>query len=87
MARIQRYALTTEPTAIDLSLAGKVLIRVSGDDVRFALNEGELTYAYFTIDDGYLLVFDEPNPFMGLLWFRADTATATVEIFVSGGGQ
>ena len=85
MARIQRYALTTTPTAIDLTLAGKVLIRVTGDNVLFALNEGDFTYAYFTIDDGYVLVFDEPNPFAGLLFFRAETTTATMEIFVSGG--
>jgi hypothetical protein len=84
MARIQRYSLTTAETAVDLSLDGKVMLRVSGDDVRIALNEGETAYNYFTIPDGYLLVFDEPNPFHGLLWVRCDDATATLEVFVGG---
>ena len=84
MARIQRYTLSTAETAVDLSLEGKVMLRVIGDDVRLALNEGETEYAYFTVPDGYLLVFDEPNPFHGLIWVRANATTATLEVFVGG---
>ena len=88
MARIESYSLTTAAQWIDAGGPGKVLIYVTGDDVRMALNQTAVANEpYFTILDGTTIIFDQPQPFNHEpYFFRADSGTATLRLFVSGGG-
>lgn len=87
MGVIERYNLTTTATAIDISRASRVLIRVSGDSVRVGYDNqdvGDSVANYFTISDGVSMVFDPPNEINALLYFRADSGTATLEVWKQG---
>jgi hypothetical protein len=87
MGVIERYSLTTTATAVDLSRASRVLIRVSGDNVRVGYDNqdvGDTVLNYFTIPDGTMIVLDPPNEVNALLYFRADSGTATLEVWKQG---
>jgi hypothetical protein len=87
MGVIERYSLTTTATAVDLSRASRVLIRVSGDSVRVGYDNqdvGDTVANYFTIPDGIMIVLDPPNEVNALLYFRADSGTATLEVWKQG---
>lgn len=87
MGVIERYSLTTTATAVDLSRASRVLIRVSGDNVRVGYDNqdvGDSVLNYFTIPDGTMIVLDPPNEVNALLYFRADSGTATLEVWKQG---
>ena len=87
MGVIERYSLTTTATAVDLSRASRVLIRVSGDNVRVGYDNqdvGDTVLNYFTIPDGTMIVLDPPNEVNALLYFRAESGTATLEVWKQG---
>ena len=83
--QIQAISLTTTPVMVDLRGAGRVQIRISGDDVRIAysileVNSGE----YFTMADGTNAIYDPPNLMGDSVYIRADTGTATISIWKQG---
>ena len=82
-------ALTVSTTAsvpADLGLKGSKIIIHTDQDVRVAYDQNSLadTGLYFIIPAGTILVFDQPTPFDSLIWFRGDSATATVRTWVMG---
>jgi hypothetical protein len=86
-ARVQVYNLTTDDQFIDLTGAGKVMILVETNDVRIAFDQFALSNGdYFLLKKDNTFVFDQPQPFVNQPCFvRADTATATLRVLVSGG--
>lgn len=87
MGRIQRLSLTSTATGIDLTASGKVLLRVSGGDVRIGLDPVRMTAGeYFTLTDGTSLVLDQPVSLGGELHYFAAVTTATVEVWITDCG-
>ena len=78
--------LTTDSTPVDLGLQGSKVIIQTDQDVRVAYDPNNLgdTGLYFIIPAGTILVFDQPTPFDSLIYFRGDSATATVRTWVMG---
>ena len=86
-ARIRSYVTTiTQAVPADLGLDGSKVVIHADQDVRVAYDENNLadTGLYFIIPAGTILVFDQPTPFDSLIYFRGDTATATVRTWVMG---
>jgi hypothetical protein len=77
---------TTDSTPSDMGLDGSKVVIYTNQDVRVAYDENNLadTGLYFIIPAGTVMVFDQPNPFDSLVWFRGDSATATVRVWVMG---
>ena len=92
MGRIQRLTLNADETEfIDLTTPGsdkcKVMIYVAGaNNVRLAYNEGELTYAYFTLVAGQTYVFDGPNPFTQAMYVQCPGAASLLELWITNSG-
>lgn len=83
--QIAAYPLTTSPLMVDLRGAGRVFIRVDGDDIRVAysileVNSGE----YFTVADGTNMILDPPNLMGDAVFMRADTGSATLNCWKMG---
>lgn len=84
MGRIQSVSVaTTGDVPIDLGGGGKVVIHTD-QDVRIAYDPNNLgvTQLYFILPANSTLVLDEPNNFDRLIYFRADSAAATVRCWV-----
>mgnify|MGYP003651938634 CR=1 FL=1 len=80
---IQRYTLGTGSMSVALTLANRVVIRVT-EDTRIAYDTGLLDSVYFTLLSGTTLVLDPPL-FIEVLWFQLDTAASgVVEIWATG---
>ena len=72
-ATINKYSLTTSSQYVDITGGGKVFIYVTGDDVRFALDQYSVeNEPYFLILDGTTLILDYPLGIDAPVWFRAD---------------
>lgn len=87
--RIQRITVGTTATPVDLTTAtGKVLLRVSGADVRIGFDPSTITAGeYFTVADGSTLVFDQPTDLGGqLTYFATGSGSATLELWITSCG-
>ena len=85
-ASIVQYALTTTPIQIDFRSAGRVMIRVSGADVRFGLDQNQTSNGtdFFVLADNTVAIFDPPNLFATANFVRADAGTATLFVWKMG---
>ena len=85
-ASVSQYALTTTPIMVDLRSAGRVVIRVSGSDVRFGLDPFQTQNGtdFFLLADGTVAIFDPPNLFGDANWVATDAGTATLYVWKQG---
>lgn len=85
-ASVQQYALTTTPIMVDLRSAGRVVIRVSGADVRFGLDpfQTENGTDFFLFADNTVAIFDPPNLFGDANWVATNAGTATLYVWKQG---
>ena len=81
-ATINSYTFSTSSQYVDLTSGGKVFIYVTGQDVRFSLDQqGVDGENWFPILDGQTLVLDFPIGIDAPVWFRAeDTGGAAVTL-------
>ena len=85
--RIYSYSVsTTASLPADFGLNNSKVVIHTDQDVRVAYDENNLgdSGLYFIIPAGTILVFDQPNPFNSLIYFRADAVTARVRTWVMG---
>ena len=85
-ASVVQYSLTTTPIQIDFRSAGRVMIRVSGADVRFGLDSDQTQNGtdFFVLADNTVAIFDPPNLFSTANFVAADAGTATLYVWKMG---
>ena len=80
---IQRYTMGSGTLSVALTLANRVVIRVT-EDTRIADDSGLVDTSYFTLQSGSTLVLDPPL-FIEVLWFKLDSAASgVVEVWATG---
>ena len=80
---IQRYTMGSGTLSVALTLANRVVIRVT-EDTRIAYDSGLVDTSYFTLQSGSALVLDPPL-FIEVLWFKLDSAASgVVEVWATG---
>lgn len=88
---ISRFTVGATTTPIRLQGGRRVLIKVTGADIRLATDLGELASSqYFTVADGETIILD-PDPVWGVNLIdqvfyavRDDTTDATVMVWIQG---
>ena len=80
---IARHTLGSGSMSVSLTLANRVVIRVT-EDTQVAYDEGLLGVTYFTLLSGTTLVLDPPL-FIDVQWFQLDSAASgVVEVWATG---
>jgi hypothetical protein len=93
MGRISRYSVGTSVKSIRLDGACRVVIRVETANVRIAYDLSDFDNdRWFEMQAGEVFVFD-PNPVTGeadsldqLFYMKTNSGTATVSVWLQGGG-
>ena len=87
MGRISRITIPTgQQQAVDLTSAGKALIRAFNGDIKVGYDPTQLPYEYFTIQKGEVFVFDQPTALGGELLYLEAVSDAIVEIWLTSYG-
>ena len=82
--QISTYALTTTPTMVDLRGSARVMLRVSGDDIRISYSEAMNTNETFIMADLTNAIYDPPNLMGDSVFIRADSGTCNLQIWKMG---
>jgi hypothetical protein len=82
--QITTYPLTTTAIMVDFRGSSRVMLRVSGDDIRISYNEAMNTDSTFIMADGTNAILDPPNLMGDSVFIRADSGTCNLHIWKQG---